>query len=114
MIDRRRFRALVPLALLSFAPVALADGGPGPTPGVPPGVRGTHGGVVSVSHPLAADAGARMLERGGNAIDAAVAIQAALNVVEPQSSGIGGGGFMMIHLARSGRTFIVDTREEAP
>lgn len=71
-------------------------------------------GVVSVSHPLAAEAGALMLERGGNAIDAAAAIQFALNVVEPQFSGIGGGGFMMVHLARSGRTFMVDGREKAP
>jgi gamma-glutamyltranspeptidase/glutathione hydrolase len=71
-------------------------------------------GVVSVSHPLAAEAGARMLERGGNAIDAAAAIQFALNVVEPQFSGIGGGGFMMVHLAASNRTFVVDSRERAP
>jgi gamma-glutamyltranspeptidase/glutathione hydrolase len=105
-------RVVVPLALLTLAPTALARGRE-PTPGVPPGIVGTQGGVVAVSHPLAADAGARILELGGNAIDAAVAIQAALNVVEPQSSGIGGGGFMMIHLARSGRTFIVDSREEA-
>ncbi|WP_019142046.1 gamma-glutamyltransferase [Noviherbaspirillum massiliense] len=71
-------------------------------------------GVVSVSHPLAAEAGARMLEQGGNAIDAAAAIQFALNVVEPQFSGIGGGGFMMIHLAKSNKTFIIDSREKAP
>lgn len=71
-------------------------------------------GVVSVSHPAAAAAGARMLAQGGNAIDAAAAVQFALNVVEPQSSGIGGGGFMMIHLAQSGETFIVDSRERAP
>jgi gamma-glutamyltranspeptidase/glutathione hydrolase len=107
----RTLRALVALALVALAPGALAARPP-PTPGVPPG-RGTHGGVVAVSHPLAADAGARMLEEGGNAIDAAVAIQLALNVVEPQSSGIGGGGFMMIHLARTGETFIVDSREQA-
>ncbi len=71
-------------------------------------------GVVAVSHPAAAAAGARMLAQGGNAIDAAAAVQFALNVVEPQSSGIGGGGFMMIHLARTGETFIVDSRERAP
>ena len=71
-------------------------------------------GVVSVSHPLAAEAGARVLERGGNAIDAAAAIQFMLNVVEPQFSGIGGGGFMMIHLAKTNETFAIDGREKAP
>ena len=70
-------------------------------------------GVVAVSHPAAAAAGARILAAGGNAIDAAAAVQFALNVVEPQSSGIGG-GFMLVHLARSGETFIVDSRERAP
>lgn len=72
------------------------------------------GGVVSVSHPLAAQAGADVLARGGNAIDAAAAIQFMLNVVEPQFSGIGGGGFMMVHLARHNRTFAIDAREKAP
>lgn len=76
--------------------------------------QGYRKGVVAVSHPLAAEAGAKMLKEGGNAIDAAAAIQFALNVVEPQFSGIGGGGFMMIHLARTGQTFIVDSREKAP
>jgi gamma-glutamyltranspeptidase/glutathione hydrolase len=71
-------------------------------------------GVVAVSQPAAAAAGARILAQGGNAIDAAVAVQFALNVVEPQSSGIGGGGFMLVHLARTGETFFVDSRERAP
>ena len=71
-------------------------------------------GVVAVSQPAAAAAGARILAQGGNAIDAAAAVQFALNVVEPQSSGIGGGGFMLVHLARTGETFIVDSRERAP
>ncbi len=71
-------------------------------------------GVVSVANPYAAEAGAKVLEQGGNAVDAAVAIAYALNVVEPQSAGIGGGGFMMIHLAGTGETFTVDSREKAP
>ncbi len=71
-------------------------------------------GVVSAANPYGAEAGAKILEAGGNAIDAAVAIAYALNVVEPQSAGIGGGGFMLIHLAGTGETFSIDTREKAP
>ena len=76
-------------------------------------------GVVAVNHPLAAEVGARILEDGGNAVDAAAAIQFALNVVEPNFSGIGGGGFMMVHLAgkkkrHMGETFFLDIREKAP
>ncbi|MDH4174794.1 MAG: gamma-glutamyltransferase, partial [Betaproteobacteria bacterium] len=70
---------------------------------------------MAVSHPLAAEAGARMLRNGGNAIDAAAAIQFALNVVEPEFSGIGGGGFMLVHLAKGkGKTFVIEGREKAP
>ena len=71
-------------------------------------------GVVTVANPYGAEAGARILEQGGNAIDAAVAIAYALNVVEPQSAGIGGGGFMLIHIAKTGETFAIDSRERAP
>src|SRR5512134_3331305 len=120
-------RVLTLAAALFFTLPAFADASLD-TPGVPPKdmpvqAKGTppswagkaaRQGVVAVSHPLAAEAGARALERGGNAIDAAAAIQFVLNVVEPQFSGIGGGGFMMIHLASSGETFIVDSRERAP
>lgn len=113
---------------IAFAPPLYADEGldtPGVIPAVvlPPQAKGTppswagkaaRQGVVAVSHPLAAEAGARVLERGGNAIDAAAAIQFMLNVVEPQFSGIGGGGFMMIHLAKTNETFAIDGRERAP
>jgi len=71
-------------------------------------------GVVSAAHPLAAAAGAQVLEDGGNAIDAAVVTQFVLNVVEPTSSGIGGGGFMGIYKADEGRVFYIDSREKAP
>ena len=71
-------------------------------------------GVVAVANPHGAAAGAKILEQGGNAIDAAVAIAYALNVVEPQSAGIGGGGFMMLHIAKTGETISIDSREKAP
>ena len=96
--------------------VALSVNLPPQAKGKPPSWAGKafRQGVVAVANPYAAEAGAAILESGGNAIDAAVAIVYALNVVEPQSAGVGGGGFMMIHLARSGRTFAIDTREKAP
>jgi gamma-glutamyltranspeptidase/glutathione hydrolase len=115
------------LGLAIALPLAADEGldTPGVIPAVvlPPQAKGNppswagkafRQGVVSVSHPLAAEAGARVLERGGNAIDAAAAIQFMLNVVEPQFSGIGGGGFMMIHLAKTNATFAIDGREKAP
>lgn len=83
-------------------------------PGVTDGMEGASKGIVAVSHPAAAEAGKRILEQGGNAIDAASAIQFALNVVEPHMSGIGGGGFMMIYLKEQNRITILDSREMAP
>jgi len=123
-----RLATAVVLGLAIASPSLYADEGldtPGVIPAVvlPPQARGTppswagkaaRQGVVAVSHPLAAEAGARVLERGGNAVDAAAAIQFMLNVVEPQFSGIGGGGFMMIHLAKTNETFAIDGREKAP
>jgi gamma-glutamyltranspeptidase/glutathione hydrolase len=78
------------------------------------GVPGVRGGVVTASEPAAVQIGADILRAGGNAIDAAAAVQFALNVAEPQSSGVGGGGFMMIHLAKHKTTFVIDCRESAP
>jgi len=68
--------------------------------------------AVATAHPLASEAGALMLSRGGNAVDAAVAAQMVLALVEPQSSGIGGGGFLVLLDGKKVRTF--DGRETAP
>ncbi|KKK37114.1 gamma-glutamyltranspeptidase [Mesobacillus campisalis] len=71
-------------------------------------------GMVATAHPLASEIGADVLRKGGNAIDAAVAIQLALTVVEPMMSGIGGGGFMMVHDGKTKETTIINSRERAP
>jgi gamma-glutamyltranspeptidase/glutathione hydrolase len=69
---------------------------------------------LASSHPLATQAGMDVLASGGNAFDAAVAVTAALAVVEPYSSGIGGGGFWLLHRERDGLEVMVDGREKAP
>lgn len=69
---------------------------------------------VATAHPLATEIGEKILKNGGNAIDAAVAISAALAVVEPYGSGLGGGGFWLIHTAVDGKDVMIDGRERAP
>lgn len=69
---------------------------------------------VIAANPLAAEAGMAVLRRGGSAVDAAIAVQAMLSLVEPQSSGIGGGAFMNYYDARTKRLTIYDGREVAP
>ena len=101
-------RSVIPgQALDSSAPpttvAALANARP---------VIARHAMVVTAQH-LASEVGLRILKEGGNAVDAAVAVGYALAVVHPCCGNIGGGGFMMIHLA-SGRTVFLDFREKAP
>lgn len=70
--------------------------------------------AIASAHPLATAAGHEILEAGGNAFDAAVAVSAALAVVEPYSSGLGGGGFWLLHRARDSHEVMIDGRERAP
>src|SRR5881227_3402367 len=74
---------------------------------------GTGGAVASVD-PDATRAGIEVLREGGNAVDAAVAANAVLGVTEPFVAGIGGGGFMVVYLARDHRVITIDGRETAP
>jgi len=73
-----------------------------------------HRAAVASAYPLATEAGEAMLKRGGNAFDAAVAVSAALAVVEPTSSGLGGGGFYLLHRASDRFETMLDAREKAP
>ena len=125
--DRRWSRRALALAIAAFSTVAAAGDGARiqllPTTASAPAatrealakaqpVTARHGMVVSAQH-LATMAGVEMLERGGNAIDAAVAVGYALAVVHPCCGNIGGGGFMLIHL-RDDQNLFLNFREKAP
>lgn len=96
------------------APPAAA---PAPAPASVPAAATTQRpgkAAIASSHVLATEAGFEVLAKGGNAFDAAIAVGAVLAVVEPQSSGIGGGGFFLLHRAADGRDVFLDARETAP
>ncbi|MEY4761498.1 MAG: hypothetical protein RLZZ200_1354 [Pseudomonadota bacterium] len=98
------------LLLLSLAPLALrpacaASAGP---------VAAPARAAIASAHPLATAAGLEVLAKGGNAFDAAVAVSAALGVVEPSGSGLSGGGLFLLHTAKDGRNVVIDAREVAP
>jgi gamma-glutamyltranspeptidase/glutathione hydrolase len=93
--------ALLPLLLVSLPAWAAA-------PEKPPEA------AIASAHPLATAAGMQVLQQGGNAFDAAIAVSAALAVVEPYSSGLGGGGYYLLHVAADGHDVMVDGRETAP
>jgi len=92
--------------LAGGAGVQPADADPAPAP--------ARGPFVAAANPLAVEAGLGVLRRGGSAVDAAVAIQAVLGLVEPQSSGLGGGAFVMVYDAATGEVTVYDGRETAP
>jgi len=92
--------------LLFVAPLSARD--TRTTPAHPPGA------AIASAHELATDAGFETLRAGGNAFDAAIAVSAVLSVVEPISSGLGGGGFFLLHDAKTGKDVFVDAREMSP
>jgi gamma-glutamyltranspeptidase/glutathione hydrolase len=105
MLIARAARGFILLFLFAL-PVQAANS---PVPRSGPGKS-----AIASAYPLASDAGKEILAKGGNAFDAAVAVAAALAVVEPSSSGLGGGGFFLIRRASDGREVMIDLREMAP
>ena len=106
-------RLLIGLALVGALAAPSADAGSRAAPGRE--VSATSPRVmVAAANPLAVEAGVKVLRAGGSAVDAAVAVQAVLGLVEPQSSGLGGGAFMVYYDARTKRVTGYDGRETAP
>ena len=94
--------------LLALAPAIAAEIATRPVASHPPGA------AIASAHALSTQAGLDIIRAGGNAFDAAIAVSSTLAVVEPISSGIGGGGFFLLHDASSGRDVFLDARETAP
>ena len=125
MIDRRKgsvraalfylLKAVCGPALAFCAGLALAQPAPEPASGlVQKQAASAKHFILAAAHPLAAEAGYGVLRRGGTAIDAAVAVQMVLNLVEPQSSGLGGGAFILHYSAAEAKLAAYDGRETAP
>ncbi|KRA30164.1 gamma-glutamyltransferase [Rhodanobacter sp. Root627] len=111
-------RAFLASLLFTCGVALAADGAPRTAPAKTPVVaqpaqRPGHSAVASANF-LATDAGLEILAKGGNAFDAAVAVASTLSVVEPESSGIGGGFMAVLHRAKDGHNVFIDARETAP
>lgn len=115
----RHLLSVLMLPLLLLAPPSAAQDAARPAPEAATGWTSkplveARDFMVAAAHPLAVEAGRDVLREGGSAVDAAVAVQLVLNLVEPQSSGIGGGAFMLYRDAREGVLTAYDGRETAP
>ncbi len=110
--------ALTALAGIAAGPAFAQDVAAAPPEGATPRVDKqpvtAREFIVATAHPLATEAGWFILAQGGTAVDAAIAVQLVLGLVEPQSSGLGGGAFMLVHDARTARLTVLDGRESAP
>ena len=113
--------ALLTAAMVPAEPPEVPAPAPAAQPAPPPRVlwfhrhpRRAQAPWVAAANPLAVDAGLEILARGGKAVDAAVAVQAMLGLVEPQSSGIGGGAFLLYYDAGSRKLSALEGRERAP
>jgi gamma-glutamyltranspeptidase/glutathione hydrolase len=108
-MNLRGWRLGVLACLLAYCTASATQPAPAPrSPAHPPGA------AIASGHALATEAGLQILRAGGNAFDAAVAVSSTLSVVEPISSGLGGGGFFLLHDAKTGRDIFLDARETSP
>ena len=103
-----RYLPLLLLLVLALAPAMAAQREPANPAAHPPGA------AIASGHALATDAGLATIRAGGNAFDAAVTVSSVLSVVEPISSGLGGGGFFLLHDGKTGKDVFLDAREIAP
>ncbi len=114
-------RVLLFLGLAALAACGRNEAASAPKPAEPVAAQAASAGAhaekhwfISAANPYAAEAGAKILRRGGSAVDAAIATQAVLGLVEPQSSGLGGGAFMMHYDPAEGKLETYNGRETAP
>ena len=117
MVSLRRQPSLIAAAFLFACVTTSPCAQPAPEPATgwtPKPLVTSQRFMVVAAHPLAARAGYEAIRRGGSAVDAAIATELVLNLVEPQSSGIGGGGFLLHYAARDARLEAYDGRETAP
>lgn len=106
----------LPRLLAAALALTLAACAGAPKPAGSPAQAAASGprAMVAAANPMAVDAGLKVLQAGGSAVDAAIAVQAVLGLVEPQSSGLGGGAFMTYYDARTRQVTAFDGREVAP